>query len=95
MTIKEDLLRKIEDKSAVVAILGLGYVGLPLAHELVRAGYRVLGYDISAKVVDGLMAGRSHIKDISDEQLAAMLKDVKLKADVMRRNGPIRTGSVR
>ena len=74
MSLANDLIRKIEKRDILFGVVGLGYVGLPLAYELVRAGYRVLGYDISRKVVDGLMAGRSHIKDISDEQLALMLK---------------------
>ena len=56
-----------------VAILGLGYVGLPLAHEAARAGLRVLGFDISSTVVDGLNAGRSHIDDLSDGQIAEMV----------------------
>ena len=53
--------------------MGLGYVGLPLAVELAGAGYRVLGFDISERVVSGLNAGRSHVKDISDEQLNAVM----------------------
>jgi len=80
MSLADELIAKIEKREILFGVVGLGYVGLPLAHELVRAGYRVLGYDISAKVVDGLMAGRSHIKDISDEQLAAMLKDGRFMA---------------
>lgn len=56
-----------------VAILGLGYVGLPLAHEAARAGLRVLGFDISTNVVDGLNAGRSHIDDLSEAEIAEML----------------------
>jgi UDP-N-acetyl-D-glucosamine dehydrogenase len=75
MSLADELIRKIEKRDILFGVVGLGYVGLPLAYELVRAGYRVLGYDISQKVVDGLMAGRSHIKDISDQQLADMLKD--------------------
>lgn len=57
-----------------VAILGLGYVGLPLAHEAARAGLRVLGFDISSGVVDGLNAGHSHIDDLSDAEIAEMLE---------------------
>ena len=72
MSHAEELIRKAERREALFGVVGLGYVGLPLAHELVRAGFRVLGYDISQRVVDGLMAGRSHIKDITDEQLAFM-----------------------
>jgi UDP-N-acetyl-D-glucosamine dehydrogenase len=80
MSLADELIGKIERREILFGVVGLGYVGLPLAHELVRAGYRVLGYDISAKVVNGLMAGRSHIKDISDAQLAAMLKDGRFSA---------------
>ncbi len=56
-----------------VVVLGLGYVGLPLAHEAARAGLRVVGFDIEAAVVDGLNAGRSHVDDLSDEDIAEML----------------------
>ena len=65
------LLARIQDKSAVVAVVGLGYVGLPLALEFARAGYRVIGFDVSQRVVDGLMGGRSHIQDVKDAELAA------------------------
>jgi UDP-N-acetyl-D-glucosamine dehydrogenase len=47
----------------------LGYVGLPLAVELARAGYRVLGFDVNPEVVDGLNEGRSHVKDVTEAQL--------------------------
>ena len=52
--LKSQLLQKIEDRSAVVAVVGLGYVGLPLALEFARAGFRVIGYDVSRRVVDAL-----------------------------------------
>jgi UDP-N-acetyl-D-glucosamine dehydrogenase len=54
-------------------ILGLGYVGLPLAREAVRAGASVLGFDVNAGVVEGLNAGRSHVDDLSEADIAAML----------------------
>jgi UDP-N-acetyl-D-glucosamine dehydrogenase len=66
------LIDKAGRREALFGIVGLGYVGLPLAVELASAGYRVLGFDISERVVDGLNAGRSHVKDISDEQLGAV-----------------------
>ncbi len=70
MSTAQDLIRKAESREALFGIIGLGYVGLPLAVELARAGYRVLGYDVNPKVVDGLNAGRSHIKDVKDAELA-------------------------
>src|SRR5580704_8428467 len=56
-----------------VVIIGLGYVGLPLAQEAVRAGLRVTGLDVKQATVDGLRAGRSHIDDLSDADIKAML----------------------
>ena len=57
---------------ADLVVIGLGYVGLPLARGAVRAGLRVVGLDRSAEVVDGLNSGRSHIDDISDAELGEM-----------------------
>ena len=56
-----------------LVVIGLGYVGLPLAQEASRAGLSVTGLDVSAPVVDGLMAGRSHVDDLSDADVAAMV----------------------
>ncbi|GAA5159957.1 nucleotide sugar dehydrogenase [Ornithinimicrobium tianjinense] len=58
--------------AADAVILGLGYVGLPLAQEGTRAGMRVLGYDVNAGVVEALNAGRSHVDDLSDADIAQM-----------------------
>jgi UDP-N-acetyl-D-glucosamine dehydrogenase len=77
---RDALLAKAKDRSALFGIVGLGYVGLPLAMELTHAGYRVLGFDISKRVVDGLNAGRSHIQDIPSEQIAAAVKAGKFSA---------------
>ena len=70
MTPAEILIAKAADRSAVFGVVGLGYVGLPLAVELASAGYRVLGFDINEKVVDAVNAGRSHVGDIPSETLA-------------------------
>ena len=56
-----------------VVIIGLGYVGLPLAQEAVRVGLDVTGLDIRQSTVDGLNAGRSHVDDLSDADVAAMV----------------------
>jgi len=56
-----------------VVIIGLGYVGLPLAQEAVRVGLQVTGLDIKQATVDGLNAGRSHVDDLSDADIATML----------------------
>ncbi len=74
MTIRQDLIAKAEAREALFGIIGLGYVGLPLAVELANSGYRVLGYDVNAKVVQGLNEGHSHIKDVSDAQLQAVVR---------------------
>jgi nucleotide sugar dehydrogenase len=62
-----------EDKFDV-AIIGLGYVGMPLAQACVSAGYRVVGIDTSHTVVERLNNGQSHVDDISDDDLSAMLR---------------------
>jgi UDP-N-acetyl-D-glucosamine dehydrogenase len=56
-----------------VLVIGLGYVGLPLALQAARSGFRVTGYDTSARIVDGLMAGRSHVDDVPAIEVAEML----------------------
>jgi len=69
MSIAQDLIAKAERRQILFGIVGLGYVGLPLAVELARAGYRVLGFDVNPNVVEGLNEGRSHVKDVTDAQL--------------------------
>ena len=64
------LLDRIETQKAICGIVGLGYVGLPLAVELARAGYQVLGFDVAEPVCSGINRGRSHIQDIPSERLA-------------------------
>ena len=56
-----------------LVVIGLGYVGLPLAQEATRAGLTVTGLDVSDAVVDGLNAGHSHVDDLSDADIAEML----------------------
>jgi UDP-N-acetyl-D-glucosamine dehydrogenase len=76
----EILIRKAESREALFGIIGLGYVGLPLAVELAKAGYRVIGMDVSERVVQGLMAGQSHVKDVSTAELAAARRNDRFTA---------------
>ena len=87
---RDILLAKAKDRTALFGIVGLGYVGLPLAMELVRAGFRVLGFDISKRVVEGLNAGRSHIQDIPSEAVAKAVAAGKFSAtaDLSRLSEP-------
>src|SRR4051794_7721404 len=74
VSIAQDLIDKAERRQIHFGIVGLGYVGLPLAVELAQAGYRVLGFDINRDVVEGLSTGRSHVKDVTDEQLQTAMQ---------------------
>jgi UDP-N-acetyl-D-glucosamine dehydrogenase len=77
---KDILLRRIEDRTATIGIIGLGYVGLPLAVEFAKGGFKVVGYDVSERVVKALMDGRSHIQDVPSSELAALVKRGLFKA---------------
>jgi UDP-N-acetyl-D-glucosamine dehydrogenase len=84
------LLAKAHDRTAVFGIVGLGYVGLPLAMELTRAGYRVLGFDVNQAVVDRLAAGGSHIQDVPAQVIARAVKEGRFSAttDLARLSEP-------
>jgi UDP-N-acetyl-D-glucosamine dehydrogenase len=77
---KDRLLAKLGDRSACIGVVGLGYVGLPLALEFAKAGFHVIGYDVSERVVERLMAGESHIQDVPSSELAAVVKSGHLEA---------------
>lgn len=79
-SIQAAVLNKIDDRSAVVAVIGLGYVGLPLAMELAEAGFTVVGYDVSERVVGLLMRGESHIQDVPAAHVAKHVKSGKFVA---------------
>jgi len=67
--------KKVEDKKLVVGVLGLGYVGLPLAREFASAGLKVVGFDVDDKKVKTLNSGRSIIKHVPNSQVRKMVKE--------------------
>jgi UDP-N-acetyl-D-glucosamine dehydrogenase len=71
---KDQLLRRIADRTAVVGVVGLGYVGLPLAMEFAKAGFTVVGYDVSRRVIDLLNGGDSHIQDVPSAEVAEQVR---------------------
>lgn len=75
----ENLKRRIADRTAKVGVIGLGYVGLPLAVEFARAGFDVTGMDVQSRKVDQLNAGRSYVKDVSDSTIAPLIESGKLR----------------
>ncbi len=74
------LLEKISQKTAVLGVVGLGYVGLPLAVEKAKAGYKVIGFDVQAKRVDMVNQGQNYIGDVVDQDLQDLVADQKLIA---------------
>lgn len=74
------LSEKMRLRSARVGIVGLGYVGLPLAVEFAKAGFTVTGIDIQDSKVDGINLGRSHIQDISSAELESLVEKQALRA---------------
>ncbi len=80
MTYREDLLKKFHGKSAKIAILGLGYVGLPLAVVCAEAGYHVTGIDPDGRKTESVNRGESYIPDVPTEKLAGLVKAGKLTA---------------
>jgi UDP-N-acetyl-D-glucosamine dehydrogenase len=80
VTISEALSAKIRDRSARVGIIGLGYVGCPLAVELAKAGFSVTGIDVQRGKVDAVNSGKSHIQDVPEEEMRRLVRSTKLRA---------------
>ncbi len=74
------LRNKISNHTAHVGIVGLGYVGLPLATEFARAGFRVTGIDVDARKVAAIRAGNSYVSDVPSEEVARLTQDGLLRA---------------
>jgi len=77
---KDQLVEKLNQRTATIAVVGLGYVGLPLACALAEAGFRVIGIDSSLEKVEGINAGRSHIDDVPSAQVRRLVGDHNLWA---------------
>ncbi len=77
---KQELLKKIENKEIVCGVVGLGYVGLPLAVEKAKAGFKTIGFDVQAKKVELVNNGTNYIGDVVDSDLAEIVENGMLKA---------------
>ena len=77
---KNEMLRKIENREIVVGVVGLGYVGLPLAVEKAKAGFKTIGFDVQAQKVEMVNAGHNYIGDVVDSDLAGIVKSGMLSA---------------
>lgn len=80
MSIKEELLKKIEDKTLKMGVVGLGYVGLPLAVEKAKAGFKTIGFDVQAEKVKLVNEGHNYIGDVVDSDLKEIVNSGMLKA---------------
>lgn len=80
MSIKQTLLDRLNNRTARIGVVGMGYVGLPLAVEFAEAGFSVIGVDVSAAKVDALNRGESYILDIPTERLKPLVESGRLCA---------------
>ena len=74
MTVKEDLLKRLRQREALVGVIGMGYVGLPLAVEFAESGFRVIGMDVSETKVNLLNQGKSYIPDIPTDRIKPLVE---------------------
>lgn len=77
---KQELLKKIESKTIVAGVVGLGYVGLPLAVEKAKAGFKTIGFDVQKTKVDMVNRGENYIGDVVDYDLEKLVKEGMLTA---------------
>ena len=77
---KEELIKKIDKKEIIVGVVGLGYVGLPLAVEKAKAGFKTIGFDVQEEKVRLVNEGKNYIGDVVDSDLEELVKKGMLKA---------------
>jgi UDP-N-acetyl-D-glucosamine dehydrogenase len=76
----DQALERFESGDLTFGVIGLGYVGLPLVVEAARSGIRVIGFDVKEAVTEGINAGKSHIQDVSDDDVAKHVKKGRVTA---------------
>ncbi|MFM7893409.1 MAG: NAD(P)-binding domain-containing protein, partial [Actinomycetota bacterium] len=76
----DTLARRLANRDAIVGVIGLGYVGLPLAISFAEVGYKVFGFDVADHVVTGLNAGKSHIDDVTPTRIAPLVQSGAFRA---------------
>lgn len=77
---KEELLKRIANKEIVAGVVGLGYVGLPLAVEKAKAGFKTIGFDVQKEKVDLVNQGHNYIGDVVDSDLTKLVNEGMLRA---------------
>lgn len=80
MSIKEKLIEKIQSKTLTMGVCGLGYVGLPLAVDKAKHGFKTIGFDVQKQKVDMVNAGQNYIGDVVDADLKALVASGMLRA---------------
>jgi len=80
MSYREQLLVKFKERSAVIGVIGLGYVGLPLAVETAKAGYKVIGVEVDTGKIKKVNSGENYIGDVDDAELKQYTSSGKLHA---------------
>ena len=80
MSLKQELIAKIQNKTLRMGVCGLGYVGLPLAVDKAKHGFKTIGFDVQKEKVDMVNAGKNYIGDVVNADLEALVKDGMLSA---------------
>lgn len=81
MSQKETLIRKITDRSAIVGVVGLGYVGLPFAVEKAKVGFRVIGIEQNPVRAAKVNRGENYIRDVNDDELRDLVSQGQIRAE--------------
>lgn len=79
-SLRDQLKKKFLDRTAIIGVAGIGYVGLPLAVEKAKVGFSVVGYDRNSVRVDQVNQGLNYIRDVNDSEMAELVENGKLRA---------------